>query len=69
MEMEMTHFYKTMQSPVGMLKLVATGSGLAAILWEDDDPKRVPLGDLIERSDQRTPRWQARSALRELPEP
>jgi methylated-DNA-[protein]-cysteine S-methyltransferase len=51
MEIEMTHFYKTMQSPVGMLKLVATESGLAAILWEDDDPKRVPLGDLIERSD------------------
>jgi len=47
----MTHFYKTIQSPVGMLKLVSGDRGLGAILWEDDDPKRVPLGDLIESPD------------------
>jgi len=49
--MEMTHFYKSMHSPVGTLKLVATDSGLAAILWEDDDPKRVPLAEPLESAD------------------
>lgn len=44
----MTLFYKTMQSPVGELKLVASDKGLAAILWENDDPKRVRLGPLEE---------------------
>lgn len=42
------HFYKFMESPVGQLKLVASDRGLTAILWENDDPKRVPLGDLQE---------------------
>jgi methylated-DNA-[protein]-cysteine S-methyltransferase len=41
-------FYKTVASPVGELKLVASDKGLAAILWENDDPKRVRLGELIE---------------------
>ncbi|MHB1304732.1 MAG: methylated-DNA--[protein]-cysteine S-methyltransferase [Acidiphilium sp.] len=44
----MTHFYKTIGSPVGTLKLVAGEKGLAAILWEKDDPKRVRLGELFE---------------------
>ncbi len=44
----MKHFYKTMNSPVGALKLVANDHGLAAILWENDDPKRVRLGELVE---------------------
>lgn len=44
----MTYSYKTMQSPVGRLKLVASNTGLAAILWENDDPKRVRLGSLEE---------------------
>lgn len=39
----MTYVFKTMPSPVGELTLVATGQGLAAILWQDDDPKRVKL--------------------------
>ncbi len=34
---------KTMPSPVGTLTLVASQTGLAAILWEDEDPARVPL--------------------------
>jgi methylated-DNA-[protein]-cysteine S-methyltransferase len=38
-----SHAYKTVQSPVGALTLVATDNGLAAILWEHDNPKRVPL--------------------------
>jgi methylated-DNA-[protein]-cysteine S-methyltransferase len=35
--------YKVMDSPVGRLKLVATGDGLAGILWENDRPGRVRL--------------------------
>jgi methylated-DNA-[protein]-cysteine S-methyltransferase len=41
--MPKTHVYKMMPSPVGQLKLVASDTGLAAILWENDDPKRVRL--------------------------
>ena len=37
------YVYKTMKSPVGDLKLVASDKGLAAILWENDNPKRVRL--------------------------
>jgi methylated-DNA-[protein]-cysteine S-methyltransferase len=44
----MTYFYKTMKSPVGELKLVASDNGLAAILWENDDPRRVRLAPLSE---------------------
>jgi methylated-DNA-[protein]-cysteine S-methyltransferase len=43
-----TYSYKTMKSPVGRLKLVASDRGLAAILWENDDPKRVRLAPLVE---------------------
>jgi methylated-DNA-[protein]-cysteine S-methyltransferase len=43
-----TYSYKTMKSPVGRLKLVASKRGLAAILWENDDPKRVRLAPLVE---------------------
>jgi methylated-DNA-[protein]-cysteine S-methyltransferase len=44
----MTHFYKTIKSPVGELKLVASDKGLTAILWENDDPKRIKLDALEE---------------------
>ena len=37
------HVYKSMPSPVGKLKLVATDRGLAAILWEKERPGRVRL--------------------------
>ncbi|PZU12017.1 methylated-DNA--[protein]-cysteine S-methyltransferase [Sphingomonas sp.] len=47
----MTHFFKTMASPVGMLTLVAGANGLAAILWEDDKPGRVRLGAMEEQAD------------------
>jgi methylated-DNA-[protein]-cysteine S-methyltransferase len=42
------NYYKKMQSPVGELKLVASDKGLAAILWENDDPNRVRIGAPIE---------------------
>jgi methylated-DNA-[protein]-cysteine S-methyltransferase len=39
---------KMLVSPVGELKLVASDKGLAAILWENDNPNRVRLGPLLE---------------------
>jgi methylated-DNA-[protein]-cysteine S-methyltransferase len=46
-----THYFKTIWSPVGELTLVADDRGLAAILWEDDRPGRVRLGALAEKAD------------------
>jgi len=40
--------YKFVESPVGALKLVASDKGLTAILWENDNPRRVPLTGLVE---------------------
>lgn len=40
----MRYVYKMIDSPVGKLRLVASDKGLAAILWEKDDPRRVRLG-------------------------
>ena len=45
----MTYVYKSMKSPVGELQLVASDAGLAAILWENDDPNRIRLGDRTEK--------------------
>jgi methylated-DNA-[protein]-cysteine S-methyltransferase len=39
---------KTVRSPVGVLTLVASGDGLAAILWENDRPGRVRLDVVAE---------------------
>lgn len=44
----MTYANKIIASPVGKLKLVASDTGLAAILWENDSPRRVRLGPLVE---------------------
>jgi methylated-DNA-[protein]-cysteine S-methyltransferase len=37
------HVYKTVDSPVGRLTLVATDEGLAGILWEQARPRSVRL--------------------------
>jgi methylated-DNA-[protein]-cysteine S-methyltransferase len=42
---------KRITSPVGVLTLVATDRGLAAILWEDDPPGRVRLNIEAEDND------------------
>jgi len=39
----MTLFYKEMDSPVGKLKLVASATALAAVIWEKDGPNRVKI--------------------------
>jgi len=45
--MSAIYAFKIMESPIGALKLVASDKGLAAILWENDDPKRVRLTPLV----------------------
>ena len=39
----MSYVFKVMDSPIGKLRLVASEKGLAAILWDKDDPRRVRL--------------------------
>ncbi len=43
---DMSYVFKTMKSPVGRLTLVGSDRGLAAVLWEHDDPSRLRLGTL-----------------------
>lgn len=45
--------YKEIDSPVGKLKLVASAKGLVAVLWHNDRPKRVPLGEMVEEPGQK----------------
>ncbi|HEY9102268.1 methylated-DNA--[protein]-cysteine S-methyltransferase [Chitinimonas sp.] len=40
--------YKVAESPLGPLKLVARGEALVAILWPQERPGRVRLGELLE---------------------
>ncbi len=48
LEKEMNYVFKTMMSPIGELTLVASESGLAAVLWPNDKPERVPLPVMTE---------------------
>ncbi len=47
----MAYFYKTVDSPIGQLKLVAHDQRLAAILWEHEREGRVRLGAMTEDDD------------------
>lgn len=40
--------YKLVDSPIGVLRLVASEKGLVAILWKNDKPRRVLLGEVVE---------------------
>jgi methylated-DNA-[protein]-cysteine S-methyltransferase len=51
MEEFMALAYKMIESPVGKLKLVASERGLVAILWENDNPRRVRLNELVANDD------------------
>jgi len=46
----MAYYFKKIKTPVGELKLVANETALVAILWENDDPNRVRLGEMTEQS-------------------
>jgi len=38
-----TLYVTTIDSPVRQLRLIASGRGLRAVLWQDHEPQRVPL--------------------------
>ncbi len=40
-----------LDSPVGVLTLMASDAGLVAVLWPDDDPRRVPLTAIVQHDD------------------
>lgn len=42
------HVGKLIDSPVGELKLVACEQRLVAILWKNENPRRVPLSEVID---------------------
>lgn len=42
--------YMHLTSPVGQLKLVANAQALVAVLWENENPKRVRLAELLEEA-------------------
>ena len=43
--------FMEMTSPVGLLKLVANETALVAVLWENENPKRVRLAELVKQTD------------------
>lgn len=47
----MSYYYKITTTPVGVLTLIASDRGLAAILWQDDSPRRVRLVPRVENAD------------------
>jgi methylated-DNA-[protein]-cysteine S-methyltransferase len=44
-------FHKQISTPVGCLTLVAHDTALVAVLWENDDPKRVRIASSEEQAD------------------
>jgi methylated-DNA-[protein]-cysteine S-methyltransferase len=58
------YYFKSVVTPVGELKLVGSDRGLAAILWQDDNPKRVRLAPL-QRDDDHPILCQAAEQLQE----
>lgn len=46
----MEYFYKEIASPVGKLKLIGSEKGLAAVLWEDDNPNRIRVKEYAENN-------------------
>ena len=40
---EIIYKFKTVKTPVGLLKLIASPNGLSAVLWEHDDLNRIRL--------------------------
>jgi methylated-DNA-[protein]-cysteine S-methyltransferase len=49
--MKIEYYFKNLKTPVGEIKLVASDKGLAAILWEDDDPKRIQVREYTEKKE------------------
>lgn len=47
----MEYYHTKMRSPVGELNLIATDKGLAAVLWERDNPQRTQIAASTKSSD------------------
>ena len=47
----MALYRKILPSPVGALQLIASDSGLVAILWEGEDGARCGIGECVDRPD------------------
>jgi len=47
----MKYAYKTVDSPLGILKIVGSDTEIVALLWENDDPKRVVISAQVTQSD------------------
>lgn len=47
----MEYYFKDMDSPVGRIRLIASEKGLSALLWENDDPKRIKIPSYSEKAD------------------
>ncbi len=62
--MEMNHYGKTIDSPVGPLTLVANDNSLVAVLWEKESPTRVRVRTWQQRANHPVLR-QAERQLRE----
>jgi methylated-DNA-[protein]-cysteine S-methyltransferase len=45
----MNRSHKCVAAPIGRLKLVASDKGVVAILWDNDNPRRVRLAEVVER--------------------
>lgn len=44
-------YFSTTDTPIGALTVVAADAGVRAVLWPDDNPRRVRLGDAVEQPD------------------
>lgn len=44
-------FYKDVDSPVGLIRVIASDKGLAAIIWEREDYIRTKLSDPLKKDD------------------
>lgn len=64
MEASPQYVYKDMDSPLGELRLIATASGLAAVLWEGEDYQRAKMPD-AQRNDQHPVLLMAEQQLKE----
>lgn len=60
----MSNYHNIIPSPVGQLTLIASDQGLAAVLWENEDPKRVGI-DKGTRCDDFPPLVETAQQLRE----
>ncbi len=47
---KMEYVFKTTNTPVGRLKLIANDAGLAAVLWPNDNPNRVKITAHLDKS-------------------